>query len=99
MVSSGLSPSWDRLGGATSTTGDQLYATAQVVAQVHHADLIFVTNPADAAVINAPEGLFHERKSVFDPRPRLRLAGVCQLLLFESNIKVVETDCWPKADN
>jgi hypothetical protein len=82
MVSSGLRTESGRLGGAMSPAGDQLHAPAQVVAQVHHANLIFVTNPTDASVINASEGFFHERKGMFNPRTGLGLAVIGELLPF-----------------
>ena len=68
------------LGGAVGPAGEQLNAAAEVVAQVHHTDLIFISDQADTPVINTPERLFHEGKGVFDPSAGLGLALVGQLL-------------------
>ena len=55
MVSRVLSAGSGGSGSAVGSPGDQLHAPAQVVAQVHHADLIFVANLPNAPVINASE--------------------------------------------
>ena len=76
MFSSGLSVGLDESSSAAGSTGDHLHASAQVIAQVHHADLVFVTNLANAPVINASKGFFHKRKGVLDScTGRKRLAG------------------------
>ena len=81
MVSRSLSVEREESSSAAGSTGDHLHASTQVVAQVHHADLVFVTHLADASVVNASERFFHKRKGVFDSCTGLGLAGIGLLLI------------------
>jgi len=76
MVSRGLSVGLDESSSAAGSTGDHLHASAKIVAQVCHADLVFITNHADAPVVNASERFFHERKGMFDPCTGLGLTAI-----------------------
>jgi hypothetical protein len=82
MVSRGLSVGLDESSSAAGSTGDHLHASAQVVAQVYYADLVFVTNLTDASVVNASERFFYKRKGVFDSCTGLGLAGIGLFLIF-----------------
>ncbi len=82
MVSRCLSVGLDESSSASGSTGDHLHASAQVVAQVHHADLVFVTNLTDASVVNTSEKFFHKRKGVFDSCTGLGLTVIGLLLIF-----------------
>jgi hypothetical protein len=61
---------------------DQQDDAAQVIAEVHQPDLIFVSQLTDTSMIYAAERFLHDRKGMLYPNPSLGLSLIRPLLLF-----------------